>query len=389
MFVPQAAAYYTFSGANFAATCYPFRMSLVDCKNLDRKGLERFAERLGQSAFRGRQIMAWLYRPGVVEFSQMSDLAKSFRALLPEHATISCFAAPVAETSVDGSVKFAFTLSDGAIIESVLIPEQERNTLCISTQVGCAMECAFCKTGAMGFGRNLSPAEMINQLCAVRDYLAQHDDPDFIGPPSLSNIVFMGMGEPLNNLDNLLTTISIMTDQLGLDLASRRITVSTCGIVPKLRILGEQTSVNLAISLHAVDNDTRTRLMPINRRYPIEELLAACREYPIQRRKRIMFEYVMLAGVNDGDGQARELAKLLRGIPCKINLLAFNECEGIGYRASPPERILAFQEILRKAHYSVFIRTSRGADIDAACGQLAGRVRADVGGATAPLLQNR
>ena len=348
--------------------------TLIDCKNLDRQGLESFAESLGQPAFRGRQIMAWLYRPGVKDFSQMTDLAKSFRALLPDHARISLFDDPVTEISADGSIKFGFTLEDGHIIESVIIPEVDRNTLCISSQVGCAMECRFCQTGTVGFKRNLTPAEMVNQVCAVRDYLSQRQ----AGPgdqAAVTNLVFMGMGEPLNNLDNLLTTISILTDQKGLDMASRRITVSTCGIVPKMRALGEQTSVNLAISLHAVDNETREKLMPVNRRYPIDQLLQACRDYPIQKRKRIMIEYVMLDGVNDSDAEARQLAKLLRQIPCKINLLAYNECEGMGYSSSPRDRILSFQEILRKAHYSVFIRSSRGSDIAAACGQLAGKLK--------------
>ncbi len=320
--------------------------------------------------------MAWLYRPEIKDFSQMTDLAKSFRALLPNHARISRFADPVTEISADGSIKFGFTLEDGHLIESVIIPEEDRNTLCISSQVGCAMACTFCQTGTMGFSRNLTPAEMVNQVVAVRDYLASRQQSPADGVVGITNLVFMGMGEPLNNMDNLLTAISILTDQQGLDLASRRITVSTCGIVDKMRLLGQRTSVNLAISLHAVDNETRNLLMPINKRYPLEQLLQACRDYPIQKRKRIMIEYIMLDGVNDSDAEARTLASLLRPIPCKINLLAYNECAGLDFRPSPRDRILAFQEILRKAHYSVFIRSSRGSDISAACGQLAGKIKA-------------
>lgn len=345
----------------------------IDCKNLDQKGLEAFAESLGQPPFRGRQIMAWLYRPGISDFSQMTDLAKTFRALLPEHSLISNFEDPIIEVSEDGSVKFGFTLEDGHIIESVNIPEPDRNTLCISSQAGCAMGCGFCQTGSMGFKRNLTPAEMVNQVCAVRDYLNSSKEEDRF---PITNLVFMGMGEPLNNMDNLLTAISILTDQKGLDMASRRITVSTCGIVPNMHTLGEKTSVNLAVSLHAVDNETRSRLMPVNRRYPIEQLLQACRDYPIQKRKRIMIEYIMLDGINDSDEEARRLAELLRPVPCKINLLAYNECDGIDYLPSRRERILAFQDILRRAHYSVFIRSSRGSDIGAACGQLAGKAAA-------------
>ena len=346
--------------------------NLIDCKNLDRAGLESFAETLGQPPFRGRQIMAWLYRPGIESFSQMTDLAKTFRALLPDHARISCFKEPVTEISEDGSIKFGFQLEDGQVIESVNIPEPDRNTLCISSQVGCAMECRFCQTGTVGFKRNLSPAEMVNQVCGVRDYLTSTGQNPENSKQTISNLVFMGMGEPLNNMDNLLTTIAILTDQKGLDMASRRITVSTCGIVPKMHVLGELTSVNLAVSLHAVDNATRDALMPVNRRYPIEQLLQACRDYPIQKRKRIMIEYIMLDGINDSDEEARRLASILRPIPCKINLLAYNECQNIAYRPSPNDRILAFQDILRRAHYSVFIRSSRGSDIAAACGQLAG-----------------
>ena len=346
----------------------------IDCKDLDRKGLEAFAESLGQPAFRGRQIMAWLYRPGIHSFDQMTDLAKTFRALLPENARISRFSDPVTEVSEDGSIKLGFKLDDGQIVESVNIPEPDRNTLCISSQVGCAMECRFCQTGSMGFHRNLSPSEMVNQVVGVRDYLNDPHVNNQDSGQSITNLVFMGMGEPLNNMDNLLTTISILTDQKGLDMASRRITVSTCGIVPKMHLLGELTNVNLAVSLHAVDNETRDQLMPINRRYPIEQLLQACKDYPIQKRKRIMIEYIMLDGINDSDAEARRLASILRPIPCKINLLAYNECEGSNYRTSSMSRILAFQNILRQAHYSVFIRSSRGSDIAAACGQLSTRL---------------
>ncbi|NNF47367.1 MAG: 23S rRNA (adenine(2503)-C(2))-methyltransferase RlmN [Desulfofustis sp.] len=343
---------------------------LIDCKDLDRNGLEAFAESLGQPAFRGRQIMAWLYRPGIDSFGQMTDLAKAFRALLPENAKISRFSDPITEVSEDGSIKFGFKLDDGQIIESVNIPEPDRNTLCISSQVGCAMGCRFCQTGSMGYRRNLSPAEMVNQVCGVRDYLSDPVRNQEDTSQTITNLVFMGMGEPLNNMDNLLTTISILTDQKGLDLASRRITVSTCGIVPQMHLLGKLTNVNLAVSLHAVDNETRDQLMPINRRYPIEKLLQACKDYPIQKRKRIMIEYIMLDGINDSDAEAQRLASILRPVPCKINLLAYNECQGGNYRTSPRRRILAFQNILRKAHYSVFIRSSRGSDIAAACGQL-------------------
>jgi len=343
----------------------------TDLKNLDQDGLIAFVESLGQPAFRGRQLMAWIYRPGISEFSQMTDLAKEFRHVLGSHATISSFPPPLIERSGDGSVKFGFHLEDDTMIEAVLIPEEDRNTLCVSSQVGCAMQCTFCLTGTMGFVRNLEPAEIVNQVCTVRDYLAGQAEMNRTRPRDVTNIVFMGMGEPLNNLDNLLTSISILTEQKGLDFTGRRITVSTCGIVPKMQVLGKNTAVNLAVSLHAIDDETRNMLMPVNRRYPLDRLLEACRNYPMPKRRRIMFEYALLEGVNDSDASAHELARRLRDIPCKINLLTYNECEGFPFRSSSRERILAFQEILRRHHYSVFIRASRGADISAACGQLA------------------
>lgn len=339
---------------------------LIDLKDYTLDQLIEYIESLGQPAFRGRQLMAWLYRPGITEFEQMTDLAKIFRAKLEEIATISRFDQAIIETAQDGTVKFAFRLDDGKVIESVLIPEEDRNTLCLSTQVGCAMGCAFCLTGKMGFSRNLRTNEIINQVCAVRDWAEKN------GKGSVSNIVFMGMGEPLANLSNLLDAISILNEQRGLDISTRRITVSTCGLVPQILELGQQNNkVNLAISLHAVDNETRDRLMPINKRYPIEELLEACKKYPQKKRQRIMFEFTLLKGVNDDDDTARRLAKLLHPIPCKINLLAVNQGGQEDIHGPSMDHILRFQKILRDKGYTVFIRQSRGGEIAAACGQLA------------------
>lgn len=339
----------------------------TDLKNLTQEELVEFVESLGQPAFRGRQVLAWIYKPGITDFAEMTDLAKEFRSVLAEQAYMSRFSDPVTEISRDGAVKFGFLLDDDFVIESVLIPEKDRNTLCVSSQAGCAMGCRFCLTGAMGFTRNLTRAEIVNQVCAVRDWMLAHDGGD------LTNIVFMGMGEPLANLDNLLGALSLLLEQRGLDFSSRRVTVSTCGLVPQMLALGTQTNVNLAISLHAADNATRSRLMPVNDRYPLEELLAACKEYPQKKRQRIMFEYTMLAGINDSDATARTLAELLAGIPCKVNLLSMNETEDTQYTSPSQDRILCFQKILRDAGYTVFIRQSRGADISAACGQLAGK----------------
>ncbi|MFW2367936.1 MAG: 23S rRNA (adenine(2503)-C(2))-methyltransferase RlmN [Desulforhopalus sp.] len=343
----------------------------TDLRNLTQAELIDYVESLGQPAFRGKQIMAWLYRPGISEFSQMTDLAKVFRQILEENCYISRFKDPILEKASDGCVKFGFRLVDGHLIESVLIPEPDRNTLCISSQVGCAMGCTFCLTGTMGFTRNLTPAEIVNQICSVRDYLLDQPKETLIGPDRVTNVVYMGMGEPLNNLDNVLASLSIITEQKGLDLASRKITVSTCGIVPKIRELGEQSTVNLAISLHGIDDEVRSSLMPVNERYPVELLLDACRNFPMPKRKRIMFEYTLLKGINDSDRDARLLAQKLRDIPCKINLLPYNECPGLPYESPSRQRMLAFQKILIDAHYTVFIRSSRGSDISAACGQLA------------------
>lgn len=339
----------------------------VDLKDLTQDQLVRFVESLGQPAFRGRQILAWIYRPGISEFSQMTDLAKEFRAVLSQAATMSRFDDYLVESSMDGTIKFGFRLKDGLVIESVLIPEEERNTLCVSSQVGCAMGCSFCLTGKMGFHRNLRTAEIVNQVCAAQEWSLSHER----GP--LTNLVFMGMGEPLANLESVLDAISILTEQRGLDFSNRRITVSTCGLVPQMQILGEQTGVNLAISLHAVDDEVRSSLMPINRRYPLQQLIEASRTYPQKRRKRVMFEYTLLEGVNDADTDAEKLADLLHNVPCKINLLSVNPTGDARFHSPKEERILEFQKILRDRGFTVFIRQSRGEDIAAACGQLAGK----------------
>ena len=339
----------------------------TDLKDLPQEKLIQFVESLGQPSFRGRQILAWIYKPGITEFAQMTDLAKEFRAILVDSAYMSRFNECIIECSKDGAVKFAFRLEDGHIIESVLIPEEDRSTLCVSSQVGCAMGCRFCLTGTMGFHRNLSTAEIINQVCAVRDWTIEQ------GKGALTNIVFMGMGEPLANFDNLLDAIEILTEQRGLDFSNRRITVSTCGLVPQMLQLGEQTDVNLAVSLHATDDDARTALMPINKRYPLAVLIEACRTYRQKRRKRIMFEYTLLEGINDTDADAERLAALLRDVPCKINLLSVNPVADSAYQSPGEHRVLRFQQILRNHGFTVFIRASRGEDISAACGQLAGK----------------
>ena len=348
-------------------------MERYDLKDMSLAQLTEFVEARGLSAYRARQIFSWLYRPGVSGFDQMTDIKKELRARLAQEAFTSRLIPATIERSADGTVKYGFRLDDNAFIETVLIPEEERNTLCISSQVGCAMGCTFCLTGTLGFVRNLRPAEMVNQITAV----IEHQMTSGIRPANpqkiITNLVFMGMGEPLANFDNLLTTIAIVTDQRGLDFSDRRVTVSTCGLVPKIRELGKRTRVNLAVSLHSADDKIRSQLMAINRTYPLAALLEACREFPLPKRKRIMFEYILIRDVNDAPADAELLAKKLRHIPCKINLLPYNESSALPYRRPTVERIEIFQQILRNKGYTVLLRTSRGADISAACGQLAGK----------------
>lgn len=340
----------------------------IDLKNLPQKAIVDFIRSLGEPAFRGRQIFSWLYRPGIDSFEQMSDISLAFRARLQEIAIISQLTLQAREESTDGAVKYAFSLDDGNIIESVLIPDRDRFTLCVSSQVGCAMGCRFCLTGTMGFTRNLTPAEMVNQIHFVMEDLVR------LGKGRLNNLVFMGMGEPLANLDNLITALDILLDPSGLNFSDRKVTVSTCGLVPRMAELGRHTSINLAISLHASDDQTRNLLMPVNATYPLASLLEACRQYPVPKRRRIMMEYVMIKGVNDSPAAARKLVRILHGIPCKINLLPFNECDALPYRCPSRATIEAFQDILLQADFTVMIRESRGADISAACGQLAAQV---------------
>lgn len=340
----------------------------TDLKDLTIDGIIDFVRSLGEPAFRGRQIFSWLYRPGISSFAQMSDISLAFRAKLQEVAMIRQLTVQAREESEDGSVKYAFLLDDGRLIESVLIPDQDRYTLCVSSQVGCAMGCRFCMTGAMGFKRNLTASEMVSQIHFVMEELHRQ------GKGRLNNLVFMGMGEPLANLENLLTALDILLDPRGLNFSDRKVTVSTCGLIPKMAELGRRTTVNLAISLHAADDQTRNQLMPVNATYPLAALLEACRQYPVPKRRRIMMEYVMIKDCNDSKAAARRLVKILHGIPCKINLLPFNECPALPYQCPSRETIEAFQAILLQADYTVMIRESRGADISAACGQLAATV---------------
>jgi 23S rRNA (adenine2503-C2)-methyltransferase len=337
-------------------------MSRIDLKNFNLRELEQFLSGQGKERFRATQIFKWIYQLGALTFTEMTNLSKDLRAELENTAYISDLQPAAIEEGGDGVRKYLFTLEDGESVESVLIPDDGRNTLCISTQVGCAMRCEFCLTGTFKLKRNLTTAEIINQVCAIKR------------DAEIRNIVFMGMGEPLQNLDNLIRTIEIMLDGNGLQLSNRRITVSTCGLVPQMAELGRRVTVNLAVSLNATTDELRDRIMPVNRTYPLKELLQACREFPLPSSRKITIEYVMIGGVNDSLEDARRLLRLISDIPNKVNLIPFNEHEGCSFKAPTRGAIDAFHKYLLDRHVTVITRDSRGGDISAACGQLKGRL---------------
>ncbi len=335
---------------------------MIDVRSKTVQELELFMESIGEAAFRGRQLFKWCWKPGINDFNQITEFSKVLRQKLKNYGFFYKVEVADKKISKDGTTKWAFKLIDGHIIESVLIPERTHFTLCVSTQVGCAMKCRFCRTGLMGFKRNLTPSEIAIQPLKAMEEMDE--------PNNLRNLVFMGMGEPLANFDNLLSALKILTSDLGLNFSTRKITVSTCGIVPKIMELGKHTDVGLAISLHATTDEIRNKIMPINKRYNLASLLDACKKFPLPRRRRITFEYILLQDINDSELDAKRLAKLLRPIPSKINLIPFNKSKGIEFKEPSYENVLRFQEILKKEGYTAIIRKSKGKDIAAACGQL-------------------
>lgn len=325
--------------------------------------LESLAQELGEPAYRGRQLASWIYQKNVLDFELMTDLAKSFRSRLLAGAVIEAPTVDHVVNSTDGSRKFILSLSDGKRIHAVLMPDDDRQTLCLSTQVGCGFACAFCSTGTMGMVRNLTPGEIVGQLLAVRGEL----------PPDsrVTHLVFMGMGEPLANYKATVKALRIFSDPLACGFSPRRITVSTVGLVKGIENLArENLHVNLAISLHATTDEQRNVLMPINRGYSLGDLLAACRRFQKPVRRRIFFEYVLLEGVNDSIEDARRLVQLLRGLRAKVNLIPFNEWPGAHFCRPPLPKVLAFQKVLLDHGLIATIRWSKGEDIGAACGQL-------------------
>lgn len=339
---------------------------------LDRFALQDYFASLGEKAFHARQLLQWVYQRGVTDFSEMTDLRLSLRQTLSEQAVIALPEVSRAQHSEDGTRKWLFRLADGNSIETVFIPEEDRGTLCISSQAGCMLTCSFCATARQGFSRNLSAGEIIGQLLLADRLLKQEG----WGERPISNVVMMGMGEPLLNYDAVVSAMRLMLDDLSFGLSRRRVTLSTAGVVPAMDKLSEDCPVSLAVSLHAVRDAVRDELVPLNRKYPIDVLLGACRRFlRNDSRRRITFEYVMLSGINDSEEDAEVLVSLLRGIPSKINLIPFNPVPGVKYVCSEPEAIDRFRQRLISSGLTTITRRTRGADIAAACGQLAGAVQ--------------
>jgi 23S rRNA (adenine2503-C2)-methyltransferase len=338
----------------------------IDLKNLSPSELIEFLASFGKERYRSIQMLRWLYQQGVQSFDEMTNLSKNFRQELRHISLISVLRPVHVEKAGDGTRKFLFQLEDGNRIESVLIPDKARLTLCVSTQVGCALGCRFCLTGKIGWKRDLKTSEILNQILEVRKMLPEKT--------SITNIVLMGMGEPLANYRNTLKATELMAHPDAFRFSSRRITLSTVGLLPELEeMLKERTPFRLAISLNASNDETRTYLMPINRRYPLNEVLALCRKFPLQRRIRITFEYVLVEGINDSSQDARRLLRVLKGIPSKINLIPLNEAPEIPFKRPSEERVKRFQETLAEGGLTAIVRNSKGREISAACGQLQGR----------------
>jgi 23S rRNA (adenine2503-C2)-methyltransferase len=339
------------------------RMSATNLLDLLPAEIDSLVASLGAPRYRGQQIARWIYRQGITDFGRMSNLPRELTGALGERTRVELPAVERRTPSQDGSQKFVFRFADGARVQSVLMPDGDRLTLCVSTQVGCGFGCAFCFTGTMGLERNLTTGEIVGQVLGVMRTLPDGE--------RLTHIVYMGMGEPLANYAATVKSLRLLTDPQALAFSPRRITVSTVGLVSGIEKLArENLRVNLAISLHATSNDTRDRLMPVNKGFAIEELLAACRRFPLPFRQRMTFEYVLLDGVNDSPHEARELARLLKGIRAKINLIPFNDWQGAGFARPPLPRILAFQSALLERGITATVRWSKGEDIGAACGQL-------------------
>jgi 23S rRNA (adenine2503-C2)-methyltransferase len=345
----------------------------VNLLDLDRPSLAEFFTGMGEKPYRADQILKWIYHEGVLDFDRMTNLSKTLREKLREEAIIKLPEIVTEQVSSDGTRKWLLRVDEKNCIESVFIPEKDRGTLCVSSQVGCALDCSFCSTGKQGFGRNLTMGEITAQVWIANQALGHYTNRERI----ISNVVLMGMGEPLLNFDNVLKATNLMMDDLAFGLARKRVTVSTAGVIPGIEKLAASSNVSLAVSLHAATNPLRDILVPLNKKYPVEQLIAASREYSAARNgDPVTFEYVMLDGINDSEADAFNLVKLLRGFPAKVNLIPFNPFPGAPYRRSGMATINRFREILMNAGIITITRKTRGEDIAAACGQLVGRVAA-------------
>jgi 23S rRNA (adenine2503-C2)-methyltransferase len=341
---------------------------------------------LGDKAFRATQIYRWVHQRGVVDFEEMTDLSRPLRKVLSERCEMRPLAVDLEQRSTDGTIKYRWRTHDGRFIESVYMPSPDRKTLCVSTQVGCAMACTFCATGTLGLKRNLTAGEIVSQVHAVNRQVRQNERLDLLRP--LTNLVFMGMGEPLHNFENLKKALAILESVEGPNFSHRHITVSTVGLVPMIERFGQETDVKLAISLNATTDEQRSRTMPVNRKWNIAALMDACRKFPLRQGRRITFEYVLLKGVNDSDEDAARLIELLRGIPAKVNLIPYNENAGLGFHTVQDDRAEQFRQLLNDGNVAAFIRQNRGRDISAACGQLANVEQQRPGRAPATFIDN-
>lgn len=348
----------------------------INLLDLDAEGIRAWCASIGQKPFRATQLARWIHRYCCDDFEAMTNLAKEFRARLKDLAYIKAPSIIREHKSADGTRKWLFDVGNGNAVEAVFIPEDDRGTLCISTQAGCAMGCLFCSTGKQGFNRNLTTGEIVGQLWTAERELRREGGITDPNDRVISNVVLMGMGEPLQNLDNVIPALRIFLDDNGYGLSRRRVTVSTSGLVRQMDKLGEAVPVALAVSLHAPDDALRDKLMPVNKKHPLEELLAACRRYlKVAPRDFITFEYLLLGGINDAPEQARALVKLVKTVPCKFNLIPFNPFPDSDLKQPEREKVLAFAKILNDAGIVTTVRKTRGDDIAAACGQLAGEVR--------------
>ena len=342
----------------------------IDIKGLESREIEQWVNSQGLEPYRARQIYEWAFRKLAGSFQDMTNIPKDVRTLLEKKANLSPCERVKLEVSKDGTQKTLFRLKDGHLIESVLIPERGHDTICISTQVGCAMGCRFCLTGRQGLKRNMTAGEILDQVVQVKRSM---DDPE-----RLTNVVLMGMGEPLANLDAVIKAVGNLISEEGMNFSHRKVTLSTCGLVPQIQALGKRVTVNLAVSLNAADDKTRSFLMPVNRKYPLNRLIPACKAFPLPNRRMITFEYILIQGINDREDDALRLIRLLSGMRAKINLIPLNAFPGLDLFPPSKEKIQHFQNILLENHFTAIIRKSKGQDISAACGQLSGEAENDL-----------